>query len=131
MLVAWLVGAGPAATRARLRPCCHAGGDGPAAANPGCRRVRLLVSPDNARARALYDRFGFRTIGQSDRTGELVLEAALPTPAEVDGLRTFLLLAVAARARRVFRHRRLRLTSGPHPAWVIGVERGPPATPRR
>ena len=94
---------------------------------PNCRRVRLLVAPDNLRARALYDRFGFRTIGRSDKTGELVLEAALPTPAEVDGLRTFLLLAVAARARRVFRHRRLRLTSGPHPAWVIGVERGPPA----
>jgi hypothetical protein len=35
--------------------------------------------------------------------------------------------AAAARARRVFRHRRLRLTVGPHPAWVIGVERGPPA----
>lgn len=94
---------------------------------PSCRRVRLLVAPDNLAARRLYGHFGFHTVGHLATTGELILERTLPTAVEEDGLRGAVLQAVAARARRVFRHRRLRVTSGPHPAWVIGVERGPPA----
>jgi GNAT superfamily N-acetyltransferase len=92
----------------------------------GCRRVRLLVAPDNLRARMLYESAGFRIIGPWPSTGELVLELVLPPAVDAGRLNAFNLVAVAARARRVFRHRRLRLTVGPHAAWVIGVERGPP-----
>ena len=96
---------------------------------PGCRRVRLLVAADNLCARGLYEKFGFREAGRSAATQELILEAALPSEVdESNTLEDFVLFLVAARARRVFRHRRLRLTVGPHAAWVIGVERGPPAS---
>ena len=97
---------------------------------PGCRRIRLLVAPDNLAARGLYERAGFEPVGQWNATGEFILELALPDPTDAASNEAFLLQAVAARARRVFRHRRLRQTAGPHAAWVIGVERGPPA-PRR
>ena len=97
---------------------------------PGCRRIRLLVAPDNARARGLYQQFGFEPVGCWPSTGEFILQLALPDPANEDGNEAFVLQAVAARARRVFRHRRLRQTAGPHVAWVIGVERGPPAARR-
>ncbi len=93
---------------------------------PGCRRIRLLVAPDNTRALSLYARAGFRVAGCSPDTGEIVLEFAPPSSFDAADLAAFNLQAVAARARRVFRHRRLRLTVGPHAAWVIGVERGPP-----
>ncbi len=93
---------------------------------PGCRRIRLLVAPDNLSARGLYQRAGFKPVGLWSATGEVILELALPDPANVGSNEEFVLLAVAARARRVFRHRRLRQTVGPHAAWVIGVERGPP-----
>ena len=96
---------------------------------PSCRRIRLLVAPDNRPARRLYEHAGFEQVGLWASTGELILEFSLPDPANVEGNEAFVLQAVAARARRVFRHRRLRLTAGPHAAWVIGVERGPP--PRR
>jgi diamine N-acetyltransferase len=93
----------------------------------GCRRVRLLVAPDNLGARVLYERVGFHAVGLWTSTGELVLELVLPPAIDAGRLNAFNLVAVAARGRRVFRHRRLRLTVGPHAAWVIGVERGPPA----
>ncbi len=97
---------------------------------PGCRRLRLLVAPDNGPALALYAHAGFGQVGFWEATGEWILEHALPDPANVEGNETFLLQAVAARARRVFRHRRLREIAGPHAAWVIGVERGPPSRRR-
>lgn len=93
----------------------------------GCRRIRLLVAPDNGRAIDLYRRARFRTVGLFVATGELILELAFGSMVAVADLASFNLMAVAARARRVFRHRRLRLLAGPHSAWVIGVERGPPA----
>ena len=92
----------------------------------GCRRIRLLVAADNERALGLYRRARFRVVGLWAATGELILEHRLALPAEIGDLAKFMLAAVAARARRVFRHRRLRLSAGPHEAWVIGVERGPP-----
>ncbi len=92
----------------------------------GCRRVRLLVTRDNVRARQLYGRGGFREAGIWAATRELVLELVLPGGVDGGRLDSFNLVAVAMRARRVFRHRRLRRTAGPHAAWVIGVERGPP-----
>jgi len=94
---------------------------------PACRRVRLLVAVDNLRARRLYHREGFRPIDRVVTENELVLELALPSIVTSGQLKRANLVAAAVRARRVFRHRRLRLLGGPHPAWVIGVERGPPA----
>ena len=91
-----------------------------------CRRVRLLVAPDNIRARRLYEAAGFRQAGVSQATRELILELILPAAVDAGQLDEFNLIAVAARARRVFRHWRLRQSAGPHAAWVIGVERGPP-----
>ena len=96
----------------------------------GCRRVRLLVAPDNSRACSLYKQGGFREAGVCAATQELILELDLPEAVDPGRLNAFNLAAVAARARRVFRHRRLRLTAGPHAAWVIGVERGPPVVGR-
>lgn len=93
----------------------------------GCSRVRLLVAPDNGRAIGLYRRACFRAVGLFKATGELILELAFGSMVGAGDLDGFNLAAVAARARRVFRHRRLRLLAGPHSAWVIGVERGPPA----
>lgn len=93
---------------------------------PGCRRVRLLVTRDNVRARQLYESGGFRAAGIWAATREMVLELVLPGGVDGGRLDTFNLAAVAMRVRRVFRHRRLRRTAGPHAAWVIGVERGPP-----
>jgi ribosomal protein S18 acetylase RimI-like enzyme len=97
----------------------------------GCRRIRLLVAPENSRALHLYNRFGFHIVGRNVATDELVLEFDLPVPFQAADLAEFILAAVAAKARRVFRHRRLRSTVGPHAAWIIGVERGPPVPQKR
>jgi diamine N-acetyltransferase len=94
---------------------------------PQCQRVRLLVAADNARARRLYDGAGFRTVGTAAGTGELVLELLLPSHVTAAELKSFAVRAAAVQSRRIFSHRRMRLIVGPHPAWVIGVERGPPA----
>ncbi len=40
----------------------------------GCRRVRLLVAPDNAAALRLYSRAGFNITGTWPPTGELIME---------------------------------------------------------
>lgn len=92
---------------------------------PGCRRVRLYVVPENAGAIALYARLGFRTIGYSRAAAclvmELVLRAGFAAP--------FALALGQALPRRARRRLRLRPRSGPHLAWTIGVERGPPPPP--
>ena len=93
---------------------------------PECRTIRLLVAPDNIGALALYGRAGFTEVDRWAATGELVMQLILPPPIDAGRLDDFNLVAVAARSRRVFRHRRLRQAPGPHEAWVIGVERGPP-----
>lgn len=92
---------------------------------PGCRRVRLLVAADNHGARRLYGRHFFRPVDVHGATGELVFEHDLEDgqPYEVEAPRRL--------GRRFARddsgHLRLRPHAGPHAAWVIGVERGPPA----
>ena len=92
-----------------------------------CERVRLLVSPDNAPAQSLYGSAGFIQVGRDASTQELVLELNL-SPARRDiRAKAYCLARTAAGAFRKFRHRRLRITAGPHAAWVIGVERGPPS----
>jgi RimJ/RimL family protein N-acetyltransferase len=93
----------------------------------GCRRIRLLVAPDNSPALHLYQQAGFTDAGMLASTGELILEFVIPTATWLKGSAEFMLLWTAARSRRVFRHRRLRTTVGPYAAWIIGVERGPPA----
>lgn len=92
---------------------------------PGCHRVRLLVAPDNHGALRLYGRHFFQPVGVHEATGELVLEHELEDgqPEEAQAPRRL--------GRRFTRddlgHLRLRPHHGPHAAWVIGVERGPPA----
>ena len=44
---------------------------------PACRRVRLLVAPDNSPALRLYRRAGFAVAGLADATAELIMECAL------------------------------------------------------
>jgi RimJ/RimL family protein N-acetyltransferase len=91
----------------------------------GCRRVRLLVDPANTSALRLYAKAGFRQTGLR-RRGELVLEAAVFIVVAVENVVASLRASsVSKRARRMGR---LRLSHGPHAGWVIGVERGPPAT---
>ncbi|WP_424814263.1 GNAT family N-acetyltransferase [Roseococcus sp. YIM B11640] len=91
---------------------------------PGCRRIRLLVAPDNPGALRLYQRAGFRLQATWPATGELLLECAL------DGGQPYELLAPQSLGRRFSGrdegHLRLRPPCGPHAARVIGVERGPP-----
>ena len=90
----------------------------------GCRRVRLLVAPDNALALRLYARAAFRRVGVHG-SGELVLEAPLP------GAPAGALLAVAIRVLLTAGHAchegRLRSSAGPYAARMIGVQRGPPS----
>jgi diamine N-acetyltransferase len=96
---------------------------------PGCQRVRLLVAGDNLRARHIYEAAGFRIVDRAVSAGELVLELRLPSHVTAEELKSLAVRAAAIQSRRVFCHRRMRLVVGPHPAWVIGVERGPPARP--
>ncbi len=92
---------------------------------PGCRRIRLLVAEDNHGARRLYARQDFEAVGVLASTGELILEYGLEDgqPYEVAAPR---MLGRGFR-RDDLGHLRLRPATGPHAAWVIGVERGPPA----
>ncbi|WP_439598606.1 GNAT family N-acetyltransferase [Falsiroseomonas sp.] len=92
---------------------------------PGCRRIRLIVVPENAGAQALYRRMGFRLVGTLPATGDLVMECALRpgSPALAASLPA---LACPIASRRGRRRMRLRPRTGPHAARVIGVERGPP-----
>lgn len=94
---------------------------------PACGRVRLLVSPENAAALGLYLRSGFRIVGSLQATGELLLECAMAAVAWLQGALTPLLARVLSAVKLPSGHRRMRSSVGPHAAWVIGVERGPPA----
>ena len=44
---------------------------------PDCRRVRLLVAPENASALRLYRRAGFRFAAVAEATAELIMECAV------------------------------------------------------
>ncbi|MGX9965487.1 GNAT family N-acetyltransferase [Roseomonas sp. F4] len=96
------------------------------AAVPGCRRIRLIVVPENGGALALYRKMGFSLVGTLPATGDLVMECALRpgSPALAQAVRA---LACAIASRRGRRRMRLRPRTGPHAARVIGIERGPPA----
>lgn len=91
---------------------------------PGCRRVRLLVAPDNAGARRLYARAGFRAVGRAD-AGDLILELALPAT-RPDGAAA---AGALARPLRAQRRRRPPRPPGPHADRALGPVRGPPFTP--
>lgn len=94
---------------------------------PGCRRIRLLVVPENHGARRLYARHGFRLVDIRSRTGDLVLEYDCGD-GRPEGQVAPLSLGRGF-ATDAPGHLRLRPKAGPHAAWVIGVERGPPALP--
>ena len=97
------------------------------AAVEGCRRVRLLVAPDNDRARAMYGQAGFETVGVHS-TGELILECELPGRVPTSVMARTINLLVSARVRTT--SRRLRSVVGPYAARAIGVVRGPPSSRR-
>ncbi|MDO9503131.1 GNAT family N-acetyltransferase [Falsiroseomonas sp.] len=92
---------------------------------PACRRVRLIVVPENDGARALYEKVGFQVVDRMPATGDLVMEIALrpASPVLAHGYRAVICPIASRRGRR---RMRLRPRTGPHAARVIGVERGPP-----
>ncbi len=89
----------------------------------GCRRVRLLVAPDNASALRLYRHAGFHTVGRWAATGELVMEhasSATPAPTRVDGVVVPALTLILAMALRLWRR------GVPPAARMSGEFHGPP-----
>ena len=96
---------------------------------PALRAVRLLVVGDNAGARRLYEKAGFRRVGYNAAVDEILMEwvpGSHPTADDGGGDGTNA-MGCSARARR--RKFRLRPRSGRHVARVLGTERGPPAAP--
>lgn len=93
---------------------------------PACRRMRLIVVPENAGARALYAKMGFGLVDTLPATGDLVMECAL-RPGSPAWAPARAATACPIATRRGRRRMRLRPRTGPHAARVIGVERGPPA----
>jgi hypothetical protein len=91
----------------------------------GCCRARLLVVPENPAA-TLYERMGFRTVGEDASGGCLVMEVVLRAASWAATVVQAMSGALTAWSRRGRRRMRLRLSPGPHAAMVIGVERGPP-----
>jgi len=90
----------------------------------GCRRVRLLVAPDNIHAMRLYTQASFQRVGISG-SGELILEARLPVPLAASMLPITILSFVVTPGTSCHVGR-LRLSAGPYAARMIGVSRGPP-----
>jgi len=91
---------------------------------PHCRRVRLLVAPDNLYARRLYEQASFRPVAMSG-SGELVLEAKLSGTA-IREVRLVVMIRLVATPGHRCHVGRLRSSVGPYAAPTIGVERGPP-----
>jgi len=91
----------------------------------GCRRVRLLVAPDNIHAMRLYTQASFQRVGISG-SGELILEAKLPAPLAA-GTVLITMLSIMVTPGTSCHVGRLRLSAGPYAARMIGVSRGPPA----
>ncbi len=89
----------------------------------GCRRVRLLVAPDNAPALRLYRAAGFRVVGEDSRTGELVMECVEP-----GGVPEQERLALVANAYTLLQAMWLRLwrRGAPPAAKLSGEFHGPP-----
>jgi len=85
---------------------------------PNCRRVRLLVTPDNVHALRLYAQAGFRRVGVT-ATGDLIFEAVLPGFG--GGFRRP--SSLGSYARRSCRPRR---SPTDHAIRAIAIERGPP-----
>jgi RimJ/RimL family protein N-acetyltransferase len=85
---------------------------------PNCRRVRLLVTPDNSHALRLYAQAGFRRVGVT-ATGDLIFEAVLPGLASRRRLPTSLGPCVRGNCRP-------RRSPTEHAVRAIAIERGPP-----
>lgn len=95
---------------------------------PHCRRVRLLVTPDNAPALRLYASMGFRRIGMN-APDEIIMEAVLGGYARRDSVAT-LLRRPSSHARRASQIFRRRLWPVAHEVRAIAIERGPPRSYR-
>lgn len=93
---------------------------------PACQRIRLIVVPGNDGAISLYDKVGFRAVGELPGTGDIVMECRLRPKCPV-ATRSSLAVACPIASRRGRRRMRLRPRTGPHAAPIIGVGRGPPA----
>ena len=91
---------------------------------PGCRRARLLVTPDNAAALRLYARAGFRRVGMN-ATGDLILEAALPVFARRETV-IGVLRQPSSHVQRARQRCRPRQSPTEHAIRAIAIERGPP-----
>lgn len=89
----------------------------------GCRRVRLLVVPDNIPAMRLYTQASFQQVGISS-SGELILEVKLPASLATSTVLISALFIVVTPGTSCHVGR-LRLSAGPYAAWMIGVSRGP------
>ncbi len=92
----------------------------------GCRRVRLLVAPDNAPALHLYEQAGFRPTGETwPGTGELILQCeqdqGVPYERRIDLARDAYSL-IQAMWLRLWRR------GAPPSAQLSGEFHGPPAT---
>jgi RimJ/RimL family protein N-acetyltransferase len=85
---------------------------------PACRRVRLLVTPDNSHALRLYAKAGFRRVGVT-AAGDLIFEAVLPGIA--NRLRRPTSLGPCVRGSC-----RPRRSPTEHAVRAIAIERGPP-----
>lgn len=89
-----------------------------------CRRVRLLVAPENAVALRLYRRAGFQAVGRWAATGELVMECShgggVPAGPRVPGVAVPALTLILAMALRLWRR------GVPPAARMSGEFHGPP-----
>lgn len=89
---------------------------------PGCRRIKLLVAPENTHALRLYGQAGFRQVGTLGSTGELVLEMAQADDTRSGRVAPVLMAIMPASVMR----RRVRSAGAPPAAKMHGAFHGPP-----
>jgi RimJ/RimL family protein N-acetyltransferase len=89
----------------------------------GCRRIRLLVAPDNEAALRLYRRVGFEVAGIWAPTGEWIMDCVSPGPVPEQER-----LALVANAYTLLQAMWLRLwrRGAPPAAKLSGEFHGPP-----
>lgn len=88
----------------------------------GCRRIKLLVAPENTHALRLYGQAGFRQVGMLRSTGELVLEVEQADDAPSGRVAPVMMAIMPASVMR----RRVRSAGAPPAARMHGAFHGPP-----